>query len=103
MQVHQADQAWHPSLMHSFVGYGSIREPYPPAAKVSFYADIRGCQTLILHLHPWRQELRTHTQTHTHIHTHTHTWKLSLRGVASCDVTIYNSRYVCTPPWGCLR
>ena len=66
MQAHQADQAWHPSLMHSFVGYGSIREPYPPAAKHRFYADIRGCKTLILHLHPWRQELHTHTQAHTH-------------------------------------
>ena len=32
-QVHQADQAWLPSLMRSFVGYGSIREPYPPALR----------------------------------------------------------------------
>ena len=61
MQVHQVDQAWHPSLMLCFVGYGSIREPYPPAAKHRFHADIRGCKTLILHLHPWRQELHTHT------------------------------------------
>ena len=52
----------------SFVGYGCIREPYPPAAKHRFYTDIRGCKTLILHLHPWRQEL--HTRTHTHTHTY---------------------------------
>ena len=30
-QVHQADEAWLPSLMHSFVGYGSLREPCPSA------------------------------------------------------------------------
>ena len=70
MQVRQAGQAWHPSLMPGFVGYGSIREPYLPAAKHRFYVNIRGCKTLILHLHPWRQELHTHTQRHTHTGTY---------------------------------
>ena len=69
MQVRQAGQAWHPSLMPSFVGYGSIREPYLPAAKHRFYVNIRGCKTLILHLHPWRQELHTHTHRQRHTHT----------------------------------
>ena len=50
-QVHQADQAWLPSLMHSFVGYGSIREPYP-LLMFETSCDLR--------LHPSEQELHTH-------------------------------------------
>ena len=54
-QVHQVDQAWLPSLMHSFVGHGSVREPYPPALKRQFTRRGR------------------HVPACTHAHTHTHT------------------------------
>ena len=70
-QVHQVDQAWLPSLMHSFVGHGSVREPYPPALKRQFTRrgrHVPACTHARMHTHA-----RTHTHTHTLTHTHTRT------------------------------